>query len=168
MYINAITDTHRRRLELSVGVLVVRDFVDGDDGVDREFTVRPTTFPRLQRLPNLTIYDRLGALQGTSGTRAGPLLALWPNLRTVVCFWMPRTDILKSSACVEGNIASPQAYSRQEINLVEGSGRARIGKFKSADCAEGFVSFLGRVLDSGPRLILGILYSSAITTEDYR
>ena len=55
MHTNTIVDTHRRRLELSVGVLVVRDFVDGDDGVDGEFTVAAAILPRLQRLPNLTI-----------------------------------------------------------------------------------------------------------------
>jgi len=36
---NTITNTHRRRLELGVGVLVGDDFVDGGDGVDGEFTV---------------------------------------------------------------------------------------------------------------------------------
>ena len=60
--ISIVMDTHRRRLGLSVGLLVVRDFVDGGDDVDGEFTAVADILPRLQRLPNMVtrqiIYPR--------------------------------------------------------------------------------------------------------------
>jgi len=59
MQIDTIGGTYRRRLELSVELLVVRDFVVGGDGVDVEFTVTAAIIPRLQRLPNMVIYGRL-------------------------------------------------------------------------------------------------------------
>ena len=55
VHIRVIVNTYRLKLELSVGVLVVRDFVDEGDGVDGEFTVRAVILPRLQRLPNRVI-----------------------------------------------------------------------------------------------------------------
>ena len=58
--IRVIMNTYRLKLELSVGVLVVRDFVDGGNGVDGEFTVTAKFLPRLQRLPN-------GAISHTRG-----------------------------------------------------------------------------------------------------
>jgi hypothetical protein len=55
LHINTIKGTYRLKLQLSVGVLVVRDFVDGGDDVDGEFTVTAAIFPRSQRLPNVVI-----------------------------------------------------------------------------------------------------------------
>lgn len=49
---NTIRNTYRRRLEVSVGLLVVHDLWMGGDGVDGELTVAAKILPRLQRLPN--------------------------------------------------------------------------------------------------------------------
>jgi len=61
-------DTYRLKLELSVGVLVVRDFVDGGNGVGGEFTVTAKFLPRFQRLPNRVIlYAPRTAVNTVSG-----------------------------------------------------------------------------------------------------
>lgn len=54
-HIDTIKSAYRLKLELGVGVLVVRDFVDGGDDVDGDFTVAAVILPRLQRLPKIVI-----------------------------------------------------------------------------------------------------------------
>jgi len=55
LHVDTIEGAYRLKPELSVGVLVVDRFVDGDDDVGGEFTVTAAILPRLQRLPNMVI-----------------------------------------------------------------------------------------------------------------
>jgi len=80
--IDTIRNAYRRRLELSVGVLVVHDFVDGDDGVDGEFTVAAVILPRLQHLPDVEPrIDGRGADLVSAKTLSAKMLFMRVSLR---------------------------------------------------------------------------------------
>ena len=68
LHINTIKGTYCLKLELSVGVLVVRDFVDDGRRCQRLIYSYATILPRLQRLPNTVIlYIDCGMAQRTRG-----------------------------------------------------------------------------------------------------
>ena len=141
--INTIMDTHRRRLELSVGVLVVRDFVDGGDSVDGEFTVKAAIFPRLQRLPNLIIYAGSSRTWPLAPSPVGPISGLSCTSGCPGLMYNRHSGGVAHSTTGGGR-------SSGKAHLVEGAGRAR--KLKSAVCPWGFISFPENVLGSRPPL----------------